>query len=401
MTASGNPDRRKPALPAADRAAGRQRARAVMAYGCETLGQADSHHGMTLANIARKVAEIAGLPYAGGYAPPSAGGPPPYLVPAQSLVGRELATRLGVQGLDDLFGGVVPYAFVATKAITHGLVEPGAAAPRGWSEAFVRRAVGATLPGFTAFSVDDARIAARRLLVLGPVRLKDTGGVGGLGQRVVDDERALEQALAALAPEVVERDGLVVERDLRAPHTYSVGKVVLAGLEASYCGTQGLTENNRGQKVYGGSTLTVVRGGFDALLQHPFDARIIAAVRAAMVYHEAAVACYGEGGGMVLSRCNYDVAFGAPAGGADGGQVLGGVLEQSWRVGGATGAELLALAALRDDPGRTRVLASTREVYGNDVRVPDDAEVFYQGEDRHVGPLTKYARLEPESDGNA
>ncbi|WP_373459648.1 DUF3182 family protein [Cupriavidus necator] len=375
--------------------------RTVMAYGCECLGEADSHRGMTLANIARKVAELANLPFAGGYVAPPAEGPAPYLVPAQTLVGRELAARLGVHGEGDLFGGVVPYAFVATKAITHGLVEPGAAAPQGWSDAFVRRVVGATLPGFTAFSVDDARIAARRLLTLGPVRLKDTGGVGGLGQRVVDGERALEQALAALAPEVVERDGLVVERDLRAPQTYSVGKVVLAGVEASYCGTQGLTENNRGQKVYGGSTLTVVRGGFDALLQHAFDARTLAAVRAAMVYHEAALACYGEGGGMVLSRCNYDVAFGAPAGHADCGQMLGGVLEQSWRVGGATGAELVALAALRDDPRRTRVVASTCEVYGNDVRVPDDAEVYYHGEDRHVGPLTKYARLEPESNGNA
>jgi len=401
VTASSNASKRKPALPGAGPAAAQQGSRPVVAYGCETLDEGDSHHGMTLANIARKVAWIAGLPFAGGYAAPAAGRPAPYLVPAQTLVGRELAATLGVQGEDDLFGGVVPYAFVATKAITHGLVEPGAAAPRGWSEAFVRRVVGATLPGFTAFSLGDARTAALRLLTLGPVRLKDTGGVGGLGQRVVDGEAALEEALAALAPEEVERDGLVVERDLRAPQTYSVGKVVLAGLEASYCGTQGLTENNRGQKVYGGSTLTVVRGGFDALLQHPFDARILAAVRAAMVYHEAALACYGEGGGMVLSRCNYDVAFGAPAGSADGGQMFCGVLEQSWRVGGATGAELVALTALRDDPERTRVVASTREVYGNDVRVPEDAEIYYQGEDRHVGPLTKYARLEPESDGNA
>jgi hypothetical protein len=372
-----------------------------MAYGCETLGEPDSHHGTTLANIARKVAEIAGLPFAGGYAAPRPGQPAPYLVPAQTLVGRELAAGLAVQGEDDLFGGVVPYAFVATKAITHGLVEPGAAAPHGWSEAFVRRVVGATLPGFSAFTLGDARIAALRLLTLGPVRLKDTGGVGGLGQRVVDGERALDEALAAFDPDAVERHGVVVERDLRAPQTYSVGKVTLAGLQVSYCGTQGLTANNRGQQVYGGSTLTVVRGGFDALLQHPFDARTLAAVRAAMVYHEAALACYGEAGGMVLSRCNYDVAFGAPAGGADCGQVLGGVLEQSWRVGGATGAELAALVALRDDPRRTRVLASTREVYGNDVRVPDDADVYYRGEDRHVGPLTKYARLEADSDGNA
>lgn len=377
------------------------RGRAVMAYGCESLCQADCHRGTTLANLARKVADIAGLAYAGPYAAPDARQPAPYLVPAQTLVGRELATELGLRDEGDLFGGVVPYAFVATKAITHGLVEPGAAAPQGWSEAFVQRVVGATLPGFTAFTLGDARIAAMRLLALGPVRLKEPEGIGGLGQRVVDDERGLDEALAAMAPDRVETHGLVLERDLDAPRTYSVGQVEVAGLRASYCGTQGLTDNNRGQKVYGGSTLTVVRGGFEALLQHPFDGRTLAAVRAAMVYHEAALACYGGAGGMVLSRCNYDIAFGAPAGSAGHGQVLGGVLEQSWRVGGATGAELAALAALRADPGRTRVVASTHEVYGRDVRVPDGAEIYFQGEDRHVGPLTKYARLEPESDGNA
>lgn len=372
--------------------------RAVMVYGCDSLGQPDSHLGTTLANIARKVAELAGLGYAGAYDEAACGQPRPYLVPAQTLVGQDLAARLGVQDGADLFGGVVPYAFVATKAITHGLVEPGAAAPEGWSDAFVQRVVGATLPGFTAFSIADARTAGKRLLALGPVRLKEPCGIGGLGQCVADCERALDEALAAMPDAVVQAHGIVVERDLDAPQTYSVGQVELAGLRASYCGTQGLTENNHGQQVYGGSTLTVVRGGFDALLQQPFDARTLAAVRAAMLYHDAALACYD---GMMLTRCNYDVAFGPAAGpDADRERVLGGVLEQSWRVGGATGAELAALAALQDDPDRTRVVASTREVYGANVQVPADAVIYFQGEDRHVGPLTKYARLEPDSHGN-
>jgi hypothetical protein len=372
--------------------------RAVMVYGCDSLGQPDSHLGTTMANIARKVAEIAGIGYAGAYDDAAPGQPRPYLVPAQTLVGQDLAARLGVHAEGDLFGGVVPYAFVATKAITHGLVAPGAAAPEGWSEAFVQRVVGATLPGFTAFTLADARTAGKRLLALGPVRLKEPCGIGGLGQCVVDSERALEEALEAMPDAVVEAHGIVVERDLDAPQTYSVGQVELAGLRASYCGTQGLTQNNRGQQVYGGSTLTVVRGGFDTLLQQPFDARTLAAVRAAMVYHDAALACYA---GMVLTRCNYDVAFGPAAGpGADREQVLGGVLEQSWRVGGATGAELAALAALQSDPGRAQVVASTREVYGANVQVPAGAEIYFQGEDRHVGPLTKYARLEPDSHGN-
>lgn len=272
MTESSKAVRRKPPLPTASVGPAPASPRAVMAYCCETLCQADCHRGTTLANIARKVAEISGLPFAGAYAVPDAGQPVPVPRARAHLVGRELAEGLGVHGEGDLFDGVVPYAFVATKAITHCLVAPGAAAPPGWSEAFVQRMVVATLPGFTAFTLSDARIAALRLLALGPVRLKDTRGVGGLGQRVVDRERALDEALATLTPEMVESHGLAVERDLDTPQTYSVGKLALAGLEACYCATQGLTANNRGQQVYGGSTLTVVRGGFDALLQHPFDA---------------------------------------------------------------------------------------------------------------------------------
>lgn len=376
--------------------------RQVMVYGCTSYGQPYSHQAMTLERIGRKVAQLVGYGFGGAYeANATAGAPPartaaPYLVPQDTLVGAAQARALGVHGADDLFGGVVPFAFVATKVITHGLVEPDAAAPQGWNPDFVRRAHAAVLPGYTAFSLDDARSAGQRLLAGGIVRLKDPCGIGGLGQQAVDRETALDEALADMSPADVEVHGLVLERDLASPQTYSVGQVLLDGLLASYCGTQGLTGNNSGEQVYGGSTLTVVRGGFDALLAQPFGPRALSAVRAATAYHDAALTCYA---GMVLSRCNYDVAFGVPTGAA-GAAELGGVLEQSWRVGGATGAELAALQALHADPRRRRVVAATREIYGEGVSVPDGAEVYFQGEDRDVGPLTKYAFLESDDDGN-
>ena len=64
--------------------------------------------------------------------------------------------------------------------------------------------------------------------------------------------------------------------------------------------------------------------------------------------------------GLFASRRNYDVAQGANA----RGQWRSGVLEQSWRVGGATGAEIAALEAFRADPGLQVVHTSTVEVYG-------------------------------------
>ncbi|ODV42004.1 hypothetical protein AWV79_30885 [Cupriavidus sp. UYMMa02A] len=382
--------------------AGGDAARQVMVYGCAGYGKPDSHQGATLERIGRKVAQLAGYSFGGAYearaaaTAPTAGAAAPYLVPQDTLVGAPQARALGIQSADDLFGGVVPFAFVATKVITHGLVAPDAAAPDGWNPDFVRRVHAAVLPGHTAFSLEDARTAGLRLLAGGIVRLKDPCGIGGLGQQTVDSDAALDQALAAMSPADVEAHGLVLERDLASPRTYSVGQVLLCGLLASYCGTQDLTASNSGEQVYGGSTLTVVRGGFDSLLAQPFGPCARAAVRAAMAYHDAALACYP---GMVLSRCNYDVAFGVPAG-ETGVAALCGVLEQSWRVGGATGAELAALQALQSDPGRERVAATTREVYGEGVPVPAGAEVYFQGEDRKVGPLVKYALLESDNDGN-
>jgi hypothetical protein len=57
----------------------------------------------------------------------------------------------------------------------------------------------------------------------------------------------------------------VLEEDLAGVTTYSVGQVRVAGLVASYCGTQRLTPDNTGEAVYGGSELLVARRGFEEL----------------------------------------------------------------------------------------------------------------------------------------
>jgi len=72
-----------------------------------------------------------------------------------------------------------------------------------------------------------------------------------------------------------------------------------------------------------------------------------------------------------------------------------GVLEQSWRVGGATGAEVEALLAFRDDPALAVVRASTTERYGSDAAPPDGAIVYFTGTDERAGPLLKFTLIEP------
>jgi hypothetical protein len=71
------------------------------------------------------------------------------------------------------------------------------------------------------------------------------------------------------------------------------------------------------------------------------------------------------------------------------------VLEQSWRAGGASGAEVAALEAFRADPGLRAVRASTFEIYGQCHAPPPGAVVYFCGEDERVGSMTKYAVAGP------
>ena len=284
----------------------------------------------------------------------------------------------------------MPYPFVATKVITHPLVEQSAVAPKGWSDTFPSEVQSAVLEGCSVFTAEQAYAAGERLLKHGPVRLKPVNATAGRGQKVIRSLSELTNALAAFHTTELADAGLVLEENLTAVTTYSVGQVRVADLAATYYGSQRLTTDNTGEEVYGGSDLVVVRGDFDALMQLSLPEHIRVAVEQARVY-DAATTAYP---GMFASRRNYDVAQGTNA----RGQWRSGVLEQSWRVGGATGAEIAALEAFRADPGLQVVHTSTFEVYGESQAPPPDATVYFRGVDEHVGWLTKYAVVRAHGD---
>jgi hypothetical protein len=285
----------------------------------------------------------------------------------------------------------VPQPFVATKVISHLLVDPFAAAPPGWSAAYGARVRDAVLLGYSVFSADDARIAATRLFEGGGVRLKDPAGVGGVGQWVIENLDDLEMRLAEFGHDNLALHGLVLERNLREVVTLSVGQVTVGHHVASYYGTQGLTLNHHGHEVYGGSQLHVCRGGFEELLKEKLEPNVRTAVEQALVFHRSAFECFP---GFFASRCNYDVAQGLD----DEGRSLSGVLEQSWRIGGASGAEAAALHAFAANPTLRRVRASTTEVYADEVKLPRGAWLLYDGPDTHGGRLVKYAQVRPDVD---
>src|SRR5689334_15227524 len=98
--------------------------------------------------------------------------------------------------------------------------------------------------------------------------------------------------------------------------------------------------------------------------------------------------------GLFASRRNYDVAQGWDA----RGQWHSGVLEQSWRIGGASGAEIAALELFRAEPARQAVRTSAVEVYRINQAVPPHAIIYFSGTDERAGPMTKYAVVEPYDD---
>src|SRR5947207_8521302 len=108
------------------------------------------HEHATISEIARHLATLRGGRYDGEF---EAGRRAPgknYFVPDETLSG-ETAAALGISDERDLFGGIVPFAFVATKAITHGLPPEASAMPEGWSASLGDRIHDSTHRGFTAF----------------------------------------------------------------------------------------------------------------------------------------------------------------------------------------------------------------------------------------------------------
>ncbi|TCS36943.1 uncharacterized protein DUF3182 [Paucimonas lemoignei] len=359
----------------------------LLLYSCQQRADPSRHEYASQLALARKLATLLSYEFGGEFDPARHYAASPYFVPVDTLESLEQAHALGIHGNAHLFGGVVPHPFVATKVITHPLVAADAPAPAGWSHELGKRIADVVLPGYSVFSRDDAMRAATDLLNHGAVRMKKAGGRGGCDQLVIRDQASLESALRSVDEEEWAQSGVVFERNLTQATTHSIGQVQVGTLLATYCGMQTTTRDHRGNEVYGGSHLTVVRGGFDALLELDLNAGTRTAVAQARTYHAAALTAFP---GMFASRCNYDVAQGYD----DQRQWHSGVLEQSWRIGGASGAEIAALEAFQATPGLDVVRTSTTELYQANPVLPDDAMVYCQQVDPVTGPIVKYARIE-------
>jgi hypothetical protein len=100
--------------------------------------------------------------------------------------------------------------------------------------------------------------------------------------------------------------------------------------------------------------------------------------------------------GFLVSRRNYDVAQGL-----DGkGRRRSGVLEASWRSGGASTAELVALREFAQDPMLQIVEVRAVKLFGSGHEAPRNALVHYRGDDPDDGPITRYTMVTRKLKGN-
>jgi hypothetical protein len=96
-----------------------------------------------------------------------------------------------------------------------------------------------------------------------------------------------------------------------------------------------------------------------------------------------------EYAGLIASRRNYDVGIGLD----DNGVRRSGVFESSLRFGGASTAELAALATFRQNPTLQIVEASVVKAFGRETEAPRDALIHFQGDDSQLGPMIRYTMV--------
>jgi hypothetical protein len=352
----------------------------VVAHVGATHPPANEHERVALLAVASRLAKLRGDDDGGAFDPHRLYDSRPYFVPSGVLDAQQ-ARALGIRGPRDLYGGVVPRAFVATKAINHPLATAVAPAPAGWNPAFAAQVRDTVLKGSIAFTPGDARIAGRRLLMAGPVRIKPARA--GRGQSVALDRAALEQFLACLDPDEMALHGVVIEEEMQDTQACSVGEGTVGQLTASHVGVKRLIRDRKGGVTSRSCDLTVVRGGFDALLDSQPSAELRLVIARCRQFDGAIRSCFL---GFFASRCNYDALSGRDT----AGRPRCGVLKPSWRIDGATVAVIAAMERLTRRPECTCVRTSSVEVYGGSPLLPEDAILWYRGNDPLFGPLTSY-----------
>lgn len=311
-----------------------------------------------------------------------------YFVPVYTME-QKRAERLNITSENNLYGGVVPVPYMAAKSVTHGLIDNPSFIPQGWVDDFPHATKDAVLPGHTVFSELDAFRAAKLLKDQGfTPRGKRPDATSGDDQKIITTSEDVTNILATIQTPNLQKYGYVIEANIipETVRTLSVGQIMIDGIYASYYGIQKSTKDIGGIEHYGGTEMYLLRGNFSDLLTRVQDKRIetavgnlerdniIRAITQAQQFDTYAInklKIYG-------SRRNYDIVQGYTS----DGKFRSGVTDQSWRIGGASGPEILGIQAFKNDPNLQALIGSSYNKYIKDSQ-------FDQKDTRRYGELDR------------
>lgn len=289
----------------------------------------------------------------------------PYFVPF-AAVHSSLASEHGIVGIGDLYGGIVEEHQHADKAILHVLPMERAKHPVWYSPAFAQAVQPVVLPGFTAFTANDALHAYRQICSEQlSVRLKDPSNTGGLGQHCISDDGHLQRTLDGYGNSIAST-GVTLEADLEDAITITIGYVEIDGHIYSWRGRP-YDVLDGDMMRFGGNELTVVRGNFDVLHRHTHSLEDRLAIDQAKIVFTAYKML-----GAKISRATLDVVQGT----ARDGRYLSGVTDPSLRPSASSAAELRAIEALQATPSTEVAMSRLLYDYTRTIHAMTDLEVF-------------------------
>lgn len=303
---------------------------------------------------------------------------------------------LGIEDRDQLFDGAVVSALKARKTIFHSPVPLASFVPNDFPHSFAEFVSKnkLNLPGYSAFSIPDIKKAYKLLTKKGyVVRFKDATGSFGTKQSKIRGDKHLNEIISQLNLENLEKYGVVLEANLigkkkKEPETLSAGWSYIGGEMYSYVGVQYIGKTNT-PHTYLGTELSLVKGNVDKLAKVISSSQFSELIKQVLLLNKATAYLPD----LICARFNFDFLKGKF-------ELLDKkkqekqkegiyVLEQGFEPGGASGAILLAAKELVNVPQKDFASAYYKAHYGNksDVRIPQTAHVFYEGEDVNFGKI--------------
>lgn len=292
-----------------------------------------------------------------------------YHIPSKPISSAD-AEKYGIKSSEDIFGGVVEDLLHANKGILHTTLSNTSLHPSGYSQDFPKLIRNAVLPGYTAFSKAEAVEIMKCMNKhgTGSVRLKDPLESDASGQYVITNTIELDNVLSKYSDKNIFENGLVLEANINEAVTLSVGLIIFGNQEYSYFGKQKSVFHN-GRSKYGGTEIAMFRGNFNNLINRvDTGSNLHIAISQTSTVFDA----FGTLD-PILSRANFDVVQGFN----NKGEFLSGVTDQSFRLGGASPAEVLAISKLNSDKNIECVNAEVDLIYDPTSKPPDPEDVIF------------------------